>query len=165
MIHPSRQYDDDMTEAKRFEDPGATLFSFLGDPFLIVCPRCGRCARVAKRSATEPVVTCLSCGYAKSCVSPYNAMQIPNDRHEPTDPYFQLPLWLQEPVGRHVLWALNSVHLDYLEAYVTATLRQRTHLRNWQNSSLASRLPQWLSSAGNRDAVTAAIQQLRQKLA
>lgn len=153
-----------MPEAKRFEDPGATISSFLGEPFLVVCPRCSRCARVARKSATEPTVTCLSCGYAKSYVSPYNVMQIPNDQHEPTDPYFQLPLWLQEPIGGHVLWALNSAHLDYLESYVAATLRQRTHLRNWQNSSLASRLPRWLSSAGNRDALLAAIQQLRHKL-
>jgi len=152
-----------MAEAHRFEDPGTTIYTFLNDPFLVECPRCRQCARVAKLKRTVPTVTCLHCGYAKSYVSPTGTMVIPNDRGEPVDPYFRLPLWLQAPVGRHVLWALNSSHLDFLEAYVSATLRQRTRLSTWRNSSLASRLPRWLMAAGNRNAVLAAIGTLRHK--
>ena len=63
-----------------------------------------------------------------------------------------------------MLWALNIGHLDYLEAYVTAPLRQRTHSRSWQNSTVASRLPPWLMSAARREVVLTTIQRLRQKL-
>lgn len=157
------RYDTDMPEAQRFEDPGTTIYTFLNEPFLVECPRCRQCARVANEKRTAPTVTCLQCGYAKSSVSPTPTMVIPNDRGEPLDPYFRLPLWCQAPVGRHVLWALNSSHLDFLEAYVSATLRQRTHLSSWQNSSLASRLPRWLMAAGHRHAVLSAIGKLRQK--
>jgi hypothetical protein len=39
---------------------------------------------------------------------------------------FGLPLWLTtECVGGEVLWALNALHLDYLERFVASTQRDR----------------------------------------
>src|SRR5215212_7033778 len=66
------------------------------------------------------------------------------------DWYFGLPLWLQTPCAGQVLWAWNEWHLDWMERYVAADLRERTPNINM---SLASRLPRWIKSAKNRDEV------------
>ncbi len=153
-----------MPEAHRFEDPGFTLQSFLDEPVLVICPRCRRRAQVFRKTAAEVAVTCPSCAYVKAAAFSAAVLQRAGDKYTPTDPYLQLPLWLQEPLGHHILWAFNASHLEYLEAFVTATLRQRTHLSSWQNSSVASRLPRWLSSAAHRTTVLTAIQKLRRKL-
>jgi hypothetical protein len=60
-----------------------------------------------------------------------------------------------------VLWAYNAEHLDFLEEYVRASIREREPNRN---ASLASRLPAWLKSAKNREAVLAACAALRRRL-
>lgn len=72
-----------------------------------------------------------------------------------------LDLWLQTPCRGHVLWAYDAEHLDFLERYVRAALREREPNRN---AGLASRLPGWLKSAKNRHAVLAACATLRKRL-
>lgn len=77
----------------------------------------------------------------------------------------QLPLWLQMPCNGHTLWAYNLKHLSFIEAYVTATDRRRSKDEyGWSNRSLASRLPQWIRSSKNRDAILKAIQSLKQSV-
>src|SRR5699024_2318562 len=85
--------------------------------------------------------------------------------------YDALELWLQTPCCGETLWAYNKEHLDFLEQYVAATLRERTHPDGtlWsqtpaRNSTLASRLPAWIKSAKNREAVLKGIGKLRQML-
>jgi hypothetical protein len=71
---------------------------------------------------------------------------------------FGLPLWLMtECCGGEVLWARNEVHLDYLEAYVAASLRDRS-------GGLSMKLPTWMKRASNRDEVLRAITRLRATL-
>ncbi|MEW9532434.1 hypothetical protein AB0B72_28180, partial [Microbispora sp. NPDC049125] len=41
------------------------------------------------------------------------------------DPFFGLHLWLQTPCCGNVLWAYNIRHLDLLEGYIGADLRER----------------------------------------
>src|SRR5260370_39279346 len=79
----------------------------------------------------------------------------------PTDWYFQLPLWLQTPCAGEILWAFNSAHLSFLESYVPA--RDRRRLPN-VNRSAASRLPMWIKSAKNREAVLHAIAILSERI-
>lgn len=75
----------------------------------------------------------------------------------PVDPIFGLDLWLREPVKGEVLWAYNRDHLTFIKHYVSADLRERIPNRN---STLASRLPTWVKSAKNRDAILAAVGKL-----
>ncbi len=82
------------------------------------------------------------------------------------DWYFHYPVWLSTSCGRETLWAYNEEHLDYLESYVSATLRERApaspeSATRVRNASLASRLPSWLTAAKNREKVLAAIGKLR----
>ncbi|WP_336212225.1 hypothetical protein [Nonomuraea sp. LPB2021202275-12-8] len=60
-----------------------------------------------------------------------------------------------------MLWAYNAEHLDFLERYVRAFIREREPNRN---GSLASRLPAWLKDAKNRDAVLGCCATLRVRL-
>ena len=79
----------------------------------------------------------------------------------PESPRFRgLNLWLQTPCEGRVLWAYDAAHLDFLERYVTAGLREQAP----GNASLASRLPAWIKSRKNRGAVARGLQRLRTML-
>lgn len=82
----------------------------------------------------------------------------------PVDPYFQRPVWLQASCCGHVLWAYNVRHLNLLEAYVAAKLRERGELVPWAPTSLVERLPAWLKAAKNRTEVLRTIRRLRSTL-
>ncbi|WP_049558181.1 hypothetical protein [Nonomuraea sp. SBT364] len=60
-----------------------------------------------------------------------------------------------------MLWAYDAEHLDFLERYVRASIREREPNRN---GSLASRLPAWLKYAKSRDQVLACCATLRARL-
>lgn len=73
---------------------------------------------------------------------------------------FGLPLWLTvQCCGGKTLWALNRTHLDLLQEYVGARLRERGPQPG--GMTLVARLPNWLKAAGNRDEVLRAISRLR----
>jgi len=75
--------------------------------------------------------------------------------------YRWLELWLQVQCRGRTLWALHEEHLDYLERYVAAGIRERVPNRN---GSQASRLPVWIKSAKNRDEVVRCLARLRASL-
>jgi len=84
------------------------------------------------------------------------------------DPFLQHPLWLQTDLGGRVLWAYNTRHLDYLEAYVVARHRER-HLtaddeaRQFRMTMIA-KLPAWLKAAKNRAKILRRIARMRASL-
>ncbi|WP_445281982.1 hypothetical protein [Streptomyces sp. DSM 118148] len=79
----------------------------------------------------------------------------------PIGPYFQRPVWLQASCRGNVLWAYNLRHLDLLETYVQAKLRERGELVPWAPMSLVERLPTWLKTAKNRTEILRTIKCLR----
>jgi hypothetical protein len=84
----------------------------------------------------------------------------------PVDWYFHLPLWLQTPCCGETLWAYNARHLDFLEDFVRAALRERTRGEHgWRNQALRTRLPKWMLAAKNRPDVLRCLGHLRDKLA
>lgn len=146
--------------ASRFHDTGQTIYSF-DATFLVAYPRCHRRASVVPLPGNEPKLfaprrlACARCGYSK-------------DWHDlticvggPVDWYFRQPVWLQTPCCGQTIWAYNEDHLNFLEAYIKADLRERVPNRN---GSLASRLPGWMKDASNRAEVLRGIERLKQKL-
>lgn len=106
-------------------------------------------------------LTCTHCGHIERLETDTSA----STRRDAVDGYFGCPLWLQTPCVREVLWANNAEHLDFLEQYVGADLRERAReMHGWRNTNLASRLPKWMQQAKNRDAVLRGIRTLREKL-
>lgn len=148
----------------RFSENGELIYDF-GDEFLVICPKCAGMAKVipisigseklnAKLFAHRNLI-CLSCVHRDH----WQGGEIGIGAS--VDWYFRLPLWLQISCCGNTLWAYNQKHLDFLEDYVGAKLRERTPNIN---RSLASRLPQWIKSAKNRDEVLKCLKRLRTKL-
>lgn len=152
-----------MTEPNRFLDTRETLYHF-SDEYLVACPQCNACARVLplhndRQNFLDPRrVTCQSCSYSKDWQG--KSISIGTE----FDSYFRLPLWLQIPVENQILWAYNLRHLELIESFVRATLRQRrTDLYGCRNASIISRLPSWVKAAKNRRHILKAIDRMRQK--
>jgi hypothetical protein len=154
------------------------VYDFIKD-ILVVCPSCNRQA-VVKTSAFpvrninehEIKVTCTHCGYNKrleekpGAILFYTSTTTIPGRYliigGSIDPYFHLPLWLTINCCDNTIWAYNYEHSEFLKAHVEAKLRERNS-QEWSNKSLGSRLPKWMTSSKNRDAVLKAIAQLKTK--
>ncbi|MFD0680347.1 MULTISPECIES: hypothetical protein [unclassified Paenibacillus] len=72
-----------------------------------------------------------------------------------------LNLWLRTGCCGQVLWAYNKEHFAFLDNYINSSLRERIP---YMNQSLASRLPEWIKSAKNRQELSKGIDKLRSKL-
>lgn len=134
------------------------------DPVLVVCPKCNGKSTVITNGEDQVKCTCFSCGYIATKSS--NGRSFYWYSENPTDGFFGFNLWLQTNCSGNSLWAFNLKHLEFLESYVGATLRERTPCEEWgwSNSSLASRLPKWIKSAKNRETILRAISELKSKV-
>lgn len=157
---------------ERFLDTGTKIYEFY-DEFLVVCPKCGKLAKVVIDEAefaklpqkrTQKFrnnffaprrLVCLNCLHRDF----WKGSQIAIG--ESVDWYFRLPLWLEISCCGETLWAYNRKHLEMLENYVSAKLRERTVKGR---SSFLSKLPKWIKSAKNRDEILKAIGKLKGKL-
>jgi hypothetical protein len=153
---------------KRFMDSGQTLYQMM-DEILIVCPQCQSCAHISTRQPASRDwfaprrLSCIQCGLNRD----WAAKTISHSGHAPiTDPFFGEPLWLQAKCSGGIVWAYNLAHLDLIERYIAADLREHRRRPDygWQNSSLLNRLPRWMTASKNRDVVLKAIQKLKVKL-
>ncbi len=127
----------------RIQDTGQGLSSF-EHSFLVKCPKCNACvvSHYLDNRNNGQRFCCTKCGTSK-------------------EGHYHYLLWLQISSCGQNLWAYNLQHLDSIEAFVRAKHRERHHLRGCCNSSLFSRLPKWIQSAKNRDAVLRAVIKLR----
>ena len=148
------------SEKERYLDEGTRLYEF-NDEFLVVCPKCQKMAKVVPDAMSEKPNTqlfsprkfiCLNCPYRDV----WNGKQILTGSN--LDWYFRLPLWLQISCCNETLWAYNLKHLEIIEQYVSAKLRERT---NKGRNSFLSKLPTWLKLAKNRDEILKAIEKMR----
>jgi hypothetical protein len=170
-----------------FRDTGQTLEDFV-DMIYVQCPKCTKRADVIRIPSDEDEITsdvsrrynssntkpfinsslrfrrsfsprklsCLHCGYTKIWTG--NGPR----KGGPYDWYFRLPLWVQTPCGRNVLWAFNEEHLSFLEMYITAKQRAKfAEEGQIRNQTMVSRLPFWKKSAKNRQQVLKGIVRLK----
>jgi len=133
------------------------------DPTLIVCPKCNSKAVVLPAADGVVKASCITCGFTNSKTDDNRAFYWHDEN--PTDGYFGYDLWLQIICLGNSLWAFNNRHLDILESYISADLRQRENDEKWgwQNSSLTSRLPKWIKSSKNRGELLKSLSKLREK--
>ena len=160
----SRRKMIEVEKNQRFADGGELIYEF-GEEFFVVCPKCAGRAKVARvGTASEKLgerlfaprrLVCPHCVFRDE----WNGGSIAVGAS--FDWYFRLPLWLEISCCGETLWAYNEKHLEFIESYVAAKLRERIPFKN---KSLASRLPQWIKSAGNREEILRAIGKLRGKL-
>jgi len=148
----------------KFIDEDKIYLNQFGDIFLVVCPSCENCAKVIADTSNVEVdskpdslphkVVCLNCSY-------YDWTDVPRYGKQNFDWYFRLPLWLEMKCCGEVLWAYNLSHLEFIEDYVGALLRNR---KPCINASLASRLPKWIKEAKNREPILKCIKKLKAKI-
>ncbi len=131
------------------------------------CDKCGirlstekmTIASYKQRLPSTSTIVCLHCDRTNEVVL---------DRYKIDDPSlaidsdFGLPLFLQTPCRFGKIWAYNQDHLTELQAYVSATLRERTSSAG--NSSMISRLPDWIKSAKNRAMISKKLAKLQVEL-
>jgi len=139
----------------RYRDGGSALHAWTESEVLVVCPSC------SSRAAVLPVfagrrLTCSSCGLARETSGTTSVWG------EPVDPWFHAPLWLRADVRGHTLWAFNDRHLDALRSYIAAGLGERTP-RPGAPTSMLEKLPDWMTSAKNRDDVLAVLDRLGER--
>jgi hypothetical protein len=133
----------------RFRDNGESLYAFF-DHHIIACPSCGKPVDLVSSR-----IACWQCGYVKE----FSTHGTSRFRVLATN--LRLENYLAISCCGHTLWAVNLEHLDFLEAYVGAALRERMPNKN---KSIASRLPEWMKDYKNREQILKCIAKLRQKL-
>ena len=143
----------------RFKDPIDLTLRDLLDEVRGVCPRCENCARnVMSADGSSRQLTCFFCGFNKSFERGGYSTS------EPIDPFVGLPLWLVEQTPKGALYAYNSKHLDLLEQYISAHLRERKPGEHgWRNQGYFARLPRWIKAQENREMLKHKITMLRQR--
>ena len=133
------------------------------DPILILCPICQKPGslelrkvdRDKRRWQAQRFFGCHTCGHSFVWKPPLVI-------HSVRDWDKVLPLLLQTKCCSKNLWAFNAAHLEFIERYSQAFIRERT---SSSNASLASRLPQWIKAAKNRDSILKAMKKLKRTLA
>ncbi len=127
-------------------------------PILVACEKCGNCSTLRRFNflRTRKLIerwgdcVCLRCGHqwaARVDVKFFTAG----------------PLWLKTTVHKKVLWVLNREHLDFLEQFIEADLREE-RMPERSTHRLSSALPPWMLAAKNRDDVIRALKKLRKRL-
>ena len=152
---------------ERFKDTRENIYSFQNE-FLVRCPFCDSCA-IVRCIESDKVdrfaprrFSCTTCGSSKD----WSQQNIESWCSKAQDNYFHYPLWLQTSCCGETLWAYNLRHLEFIEAFVRARLRERKphELYGWSNQSLFSRLPKWIPSGKNREEIIKAIAKIRESV-
>ncbi|MFI9448833.1 TFIIB-type zinc ribbon-containing protein [Amycolatopsis sp. NPDC052450] len=141
-------------DTPRFRDPQTRIDDLVDEPILVVCPRCSR-----RASVTSERLTCAGCALVRVPPRPDHRVWGGS-----IDPFFREPLWLRaECCGGNTLWAFHVGHLDLIERFVAATLRERG-LGDRPGLTLVARLPSWMTTAKHRAEVLRTIAKLRATL-
>ncbi|HLK09084.1 MAG TPA: hypothetical protein VKV30_14105 [Candidatus Angelobacter sp.] len=126
-------------------------------PILVVCEKCGKCATMLKFVFSQEArigrfgqCSCLHCGHQ---------WMMPAGFHL----FTRGPLWLKMPCHKNVLWILNRPHLEFMEQFIAADLREE-RMPERSSRRLSSALPRWLIASKNRDDVVRCLKKLREKL-
>lgn len=141
--------------------------NWYGSATAYVSVKCRECHEPLQRNAPwngqwkKLAMHCPQCG--DTCE--YEAHITRHARHAGlmTDAVFGLPLWLQAEFRGELFWAFHYEHLEILRQYIAAKHRERGITpRNTikKNSAMLSRLPAFITRAGNRDALLKMIQEL-----
>ncbi len=123
------------------------------------CPNCGTAIHNEqhgmKNKMDEVLIKCQNCSFPLS-IKPhyeetYNKIN-PNKDGLKCDYIFGLPYFFQENVRENLFWARNTLHMKLIEDYVSSDLRER------KGMSLVAKLPSFIKSKKNRDAILKIIQ-------
>ena len=145
-----------MNKQNRFQDENLRLSNFHHEVW-VVCPSCAKKAMAKVNLETKTArLFCLHCGYNKETSITINIATIEMAAHQ----YFQAEIWLKAPFKNDVFWGYNDKHLEYLERYISATLREH---KDRSHFTLLEKLPKFYHDAKNRDGLLKIIAKLKSK--
>ena len=146
-----------MNEPTRFNDENKTLSDFSNEVW-VVCPACAKKAIArADYQLNKARLFCVQCGYNKE-LSTEIAKNI--TVNQPAHLFFDAELWLQAPFKNELFMAYNGKHMEYLEQYISAKLREH---KDRSHFTLLEKLPKFYSKAQNRDGLLKIIAKLKNK--
>lgn len=141
----------------RFQDENLTKYDFYKE-VLIVCPSCSKKATaIVDFEGCEAKLFCTHCSCIKTTTTKFNkngSIEVAANR------YFDAELWLQSSFKNDVFWAYNEKHLEYLERYISATLREH---KDRTGFTILEKLPKFYHEAKNRNDLLKVIEKLRNK--
>lgn len=127
------------------------------------CDSCGNPIRVlvkTREKVKKLNVRCELCGQVRQFQPTHSEVNVVfKDLGNATDPYFELPLWLQGEVKSNVFWAYNYEHLAYMKKYIEAKIRERHPV----HMTLLAKLPNFIKYAKNREDLLRLIERLETK--
>ncbi|SHG73459.1 hypothetical protein SAMN05443549_10673 [Flavobacterium fluvii] len=146
-----------MSQVNRFQDENLILSDFYKEVW-VVCSSCTKKAMATVNFETKTArLFCLHCGHNKETTTALiKNGTIKTAAHQ----YFQAELWLKATFKNELFWAYNNKHLEYLERYIGANLREhkdRTHF------TLLEKLPKFYHEAKNREGLLKIISKLKSK--
>lgn len=141
----------------RFQDENLTLSHFYEEVW-VVCPNCKKKA-IAKVVFENQIARlfCVQCGNNKETTT---ALLKNGSIKMAAHYYFKAELWLKASFKKDVFWAYNDRHLEYLERYISATLREHKARTGF---TLLEKLPRFYHEAKNREDLLKIITKLRNK--
>lgn len=143
-----------MPNPTRFQDENLLLSDFYQEVD-VVCPACAKKAMAKVNFETKSArLFCLHCGCNKETTTAikYGIIEMPANQ------YFQAELWLQAPFKKDLFWAYNDKHLEYLERYISATIREH---KDRTGFTLLEKLPKFYHEAKNREGLLKIIAKLK----
>lgn len=147
-------------EPSRFQDENLTVSDFYQE-VIVECPSCKKKATATKLpAANQARLLCSACGFCKEVSTKFVLGNTMAETNMAANLYFNASLWLQAPFKKDSFCAYNYKHLDYLEAYISASLREH---KDRAGFTLLEKLPKFYHEAKNRPALLKTIQKLRIK--
>lgn len=146
-----------MNQQNRFQDENLILSNFHKEVW-VVCPSCAKKAMAKVNFETKKArLFCLHCGCNKETMT---AIDKNATLETAANYYFKAELWLKLPFKNDVFWAYNDKHLDYLERYISATIREH---KDRTGFTLLEKLPKFYHEAKNREGLLKIIAKLKNK--
>jgi len=128
-------------------------------PILVACEKCRKCATLREFVFQRKPKTAIRRFGNCSCLHCGHQWMVPTGIHFFTSG----PLWLQIPCHKNVLWILNQPHLEFMEQFIAADLREE-RMSEMSSRRLSSALPRWLIAGKNRGDIVRCMKKLREKL-
>ena len=150
-----------MPRSKRFNDEKHTISTFHNEVW-IKCPVCAQKAiATADYEQHAARLVCTNCGANKTCSTELVTGQ-KNKGYLITAAhiYFDAELWLQLPFKKSTFWAYNMKHLEYMEKYIAAYLRESLARTGF---TLVEKLPKFIQRAENREPLLKLVEKLKLK--
>ena len=141
----------------RFQDENLIASDFYKE-VLVVCPSCTKKATaIVDFDTCEAKLFCSHCGCNKKSTTKFREN---SNLITAAHIYFNAELWLLTSFKNDFFYAYNNSHLEYLERYISAALREhkdRTHF------TILEKLPKFYHEAKNRESLLKIIAKLKNK--